>query len=225
MRGALVALLALCLLGQKVASSDRDRTPQEKVLEPASPANVTASVKSVEYCKGDSEIYAAHLHLRLELTNLSAGNLILYEPKKAIEIVSGVVGANVRALEEKQYEVDLAWDQFVEPPRIAESERPDANLFAVIPAGGSHQLTGEVTVLVRFKASPHVPGTVAHGDHAMIVDVNDWPFGIDSAGRLQAKWARYGLLSSNTIRSQPFVFSIPSEPELKDCSVRASVRE
>lgn len=179
---------------------------------------VTASVKEMRYCKGDNDVYTAQLRLALRYTNLGPGKAILYKSKQPIGVVVGTIAGNAKALEEKHYEATFQYDQFNEPSRAPDSERPSANEFAILDPGVGYDLGGSVAVAVRFKAASVITGTIPPGDHAMTVEVVNWPFAPDDGKRLRMKWANIGTLHYEAIETPPFQFSIPPVPKLEDCS-------
>jgi hypothetical protein len=186
----------------------------------SSPAmKLAASVDSIKYCEGDDDVYTAHLQLRFQYTNLSSGNTILYKTKTPIEITSAIIGRSVNDLEGRQFETTIQYDQFVEPQDIpSESLEPDQTQFVVVYPNKSSELAGEVAVAVRRRPNKSLPGTIASGNHVMIVDVVDWPFTLDAGQRLQRRWAKVGVLSYAAMESEPFEFSIASAPSLQECS-------
>lgn len=179
---------------------------------------VTASVQGMRYCKGDNDVYTAQLRLALRYTNLSSGKAILYRSKQPIEIMVGAIAANAKDLEEKHYETTLQYDQFSEPPSSPDSESPSVSEFIILDSGRAYDLAGTVSVAVRFKPTPVISGTIAPGDHAMTVEVVDWPFAPDDGKRLRMKWANIGMLHYEAIETPAFEFSIPLVPKLEDCS-------
>lgn len=100
---------------------------------------------------------------------------------------------------------------------------PDAR-FTIIPPGSTYDLAGVVAVPVRLKAAASIPGTVPSGNHVMTVEVSSWPFSLDAGKKLQGKWVNIGFLYYGATQSEPFEVSIPSVPELHDCSEPESGR-
>jgi len=178
---------------------------------------LTASVESVHYCLGDDLRYTAHLALTLRFTNRGPDRMIMYKAPKPIDITSGVVAKSAKALGQAREETTLEYDTFGERPAISDSARPD-HRFAIVPPGKSYRLGGTVAVVVRFKATPALPGTIAQGTHVMSVQVVDWPFRFDDGKRLRARWAEFGILNYDSNASELFGFSIPAVPVLEDCS-------
>jgi len=183
-------------------------------------ASVSVSVEKIAYCQGDADIYTAELQLKLQFTNLGPSKLIVYKPRNPIEITGGGVAKDARDLEERRYETTLQYDMFVEPPNLAESERPDPNLFAIFDPQESYDLPAALALMVRSKSAHFIPGTIEAGDHTMIITVDDWPFATDAGNRLRAKWAHVGVLSYDHVASQPFVFSLSPAPELRKCALK-----
>jgi len=210
-----VVWVAMAISPQRVnaraitTESGRERRPPNLSL--------TVSLERVRYCKGDANGYTVHFGMTVRFTNRDPGRVIMYRPTKPIDITSGQVSKSTKALLHGEYETTLDYDTFVEPPTISDSAKPDRR-FAIVGPGKSYALKANVAVLVRFRPSPPIPGTIAHGTHVMTINVIDWPFTVDSGERLYARWANLGVLNYRSNTSEPFEFSIPAIPVLQDCS-------
>jgi len=219
-RSTFLVVIGMLSLGSTLMCNDHNSGSLLSITHPgtASDVKLTVSVQGMRYCKGDNDVYTAHLRLALRYINAGSDKAILYKSKQPIEIVVGAIADNAKDIEEEHYETTLQYDQFIEPPRAPDSERPNASEFTILDPGSTHDLPGLVAVAVRFKPTSAIAGTIPPGDHAMTVEVVDWPFPPDDGRRLRIKWANIGTLHYEAIETPAFQFSIPTAPKLEECS-------
>jgi hypothetical protein len=182
---------------------------------------LTASVKSTAYCRGDNDIFIAHLTLAMQYKNISRHKMIFYRPEKPVDIMSAEIAANPSSLEHKQYEAVIQYDEFIEPPRLPSEVSLRSDRFRVVLPEESYEIPAAISVPVRYRSDIPLPGTVASGSHAISLSFSSWPFFAADGKRLQEKWLKTAELQYEPIRVAPFEVAFPKDPDTVDCFMEA----
>jgi hypothetical protein len=170
---------------------------------------LTKEIVSQRYCKGDAELDALDLNLKLRFENTGNQPLILYKSSDQIvqQIIQNVYGGN-------EVNSTLSWMMSGEW-KVDESSLD--KLFVVLPPNKTYEMQTSARVFVTRGVVGKIAGAVGNGEHFLQIRVAAWHGSQELADNLQQSWKQSGFLWTNSILSLPMKFKVDIKRKLSRC--------
>ena len=191
---------------------------QPAIVNPTSdeqPLEVKAKVISQRYCRGESDVEAIWLNLRLQVINGTDEKLIV-QKNIGHAWYRTIVARDKEALAKGVYEDDpeIMWGE-------AEVRGPSGVVpgedFTILEPGKSFETESFVDVVVAIGApSPLNKGLIRTGNHVLQLKLRTWPY-VVRPEPFREKWIKYGQLVYESVKSEPLALFVPQDSEFQYC--------
>ena len=161
-----------------------------------------------KYCL-DGDLTELVQELRFNYRN--SGHVTIMLDKRAASVSRYVISRNLEMLSNREYEVD--------EKRLLKYPDQDLGLdesdFKVLRPGGTYSLENKL-VITSYSFVPQ-QDHFSNGDHVLVLSVVTWFHDPDIIPQWRERWHDKGYLWTDTIKSEPLVFTVPREPIIEMC--------
>ena len=175
---------------------------------------LTTEIVSQRYCKGDAELDAIDLNLKLRFENIGNQKIILYRNSEEIDQL--IVREN-RGEVAGDYEISsmVTWLMSGEW-KVGESDLNKT--FIVLPPKGTYETqTSAARIFVSREGIDKIAGAVGNGEHFLQIRVSTWYGSRELADNLRNTWKQSGYLWTNSILSLPMKFKVDANRKVVRC--------
>lgn len=178
---------------------------------------LATSISNLSYCRDPiyEEEFDVFIKLQLTFTNVGQKPIIL--EKEPNLITYWRARPNLKELELADYTHTL-WISSDNEGVTETGNAPSVN-FVVLQLGESYRSEAEIHIpSARFLIEK---GVIAKGAQYLQIVIPKWSGNEKQARFLKDRWKKVGVLWSDSIRSQPMLFSIEPQPKVLECSRHA----
>ena len=170
---------------------------------------LTTEIVSQRYCKGDAELDALDLNLKLRFENTGNQPLILYKSSDQIvqQIVRDIDGNS-------ELNSTLSWLMSGEW-KVDESSL--GRLFVVLPPNKIYETQTTARVFITREGVGKIAGAVGDGEHFLQIRIAAWDGSQELADGLRQSWKQSGFLWTNSILSLPVKFKVNAKRKVACC--------
>ena len=179
-------------------------TPAESGLD------LTTELINQSYCVGDADLDGVRLRLRLRYRNVGNTPIILHKGSTTVyEIL-------VRKSPDGEIESRAQLSVYSDGPWKV-SELSLKKSFVILQPQESYVTETVARVFVTRDETAHFEGAVSAGGHYLQVTTVTWNGTSKSETVLRRKWQSYGLLWTESVRSNPMKFTIDKNRTVRVC--------
>ncbi len=170
---------------------------------------LTTEIVSRRYCKGDSELDALGLNLKLRFENTGSQPIILYKSSDQIvqQIIRNIDGSD-------EVNSTLSW---LTSGNWNVNESSLGKSFVVLPPNKIYETQTTAGVFVTRENVGKIAGAVGSGEHLLQIRVATWYGSQELADGLQQSWKQSGVLWTNSILSSPMKFKVDAKRKAARC--------
>lgn len=205
------AVLAVFLcLSLPVEGRGRDKTAQPRpklILKPT----VVAST----YCS------ASNLRLTLKLTFTNSGSEPILLRKEGFFVSRYFVSSDLEALNKRRHELNVRGvpsSVMIIKHRLQDKVGLAESLVTHLETGASHVATIQLYVPYIYDATDPRANALRPGDHVLQLLVWTWLDTKPFAASLQKQWRTRGFLWTETLVSEPVLFTVSNTKTISGCS-------
>jgi hypothetical protein len=193
---------------------------QARVHDSKQPLQLTTTIVSLKFCRGDAELNSLQIGLQLKFTNAGRQNLILYKGSNLISRI--MISRNLKDLMSERLEVNSSLTQVTEMGTIQIEGLTPSKLFTILRPRASYKLETTISVLIAQGNTRGIAGAITDGEHLLQIEVPTWPSSDGLAKKLHNLWQRSGYLWYEPIISIPMPFKVKKDHTAVDCAINVS---
>ena len=205
-----VTLLLMCLgcaILRVEAQSNRraDSKPELQLITEAVDA---------KFCESD------YLRLQLRLRYYNNGNQTIILSRYSDRIAGYFISKSVNDAKKEKYEQSYSPTYGrVTVLEIIDTKAPNEE-FVILKPADSYELTVPAHFTFLYDGKDEDPGLLRPGDHVLEIRVQTWPVKQNVTTKLRKLWSDrgFGYLWTDSIMSQPMMFTIPKTRQVVRCS-------
>ncbi len=166
--------------------------------------NVITAVVEKKYSKGDSELKAVDLKLKIKFMNQSDVPILIY--KGAFDVTHIWVGKNIEYLTTGSFEQSSILT--VATAKLRNIKKMSIKDFIVLQKNGKYETNSTVRLFVPYNSSEKIDGAISKGNHALRLQFYNWNWSEEESKNRQIELEKYGKILMNSVISEPMSFNI-----------------